>query len=218
MPLLHSPSGLRLVWLEQTEPLPLGILGLEAGGCFPQGSWAAPPDPEKNLLLSRKQTQLKLLLSVPTPPTLSLPLPPPPLPGGQILQRFQHKHPRTLSSISSQPAENTRRWQEKGRWPGGDREIRGVQHSRSSRTVPVPVAHPRRATLGLGRVAQPRDSLGAALHGWGRGHCSATGLGTARTSWRASICAWLPGCEGGMSPGLASCLSPRECVPWLGRL
>lgn len=84
-----------------------------------------------------------------------------------------------------------------GGW-GGDREIRGVQHSRSSRTVPVPVAHPRRATLGLGRVAQP---LGAVLHGWGRGlgrgHCSATGLETARTSWRASICAWLPGCEGG---------------------
>lgn len=55
---------------------------------FPQGSWA---NPEKNLPLSRKQTQLKILLLVPTPPILILPLAPSPLPDGQILQGFQHK-------------------------------------------------------------------------------------------------------------------------------
>lgn len=80
---------------------------------FPQGSWA---NPEKNLPLSRKQTQLKILLLVPTPPSsaclwlrhLSQ--------MGKSCRDFSTS--RILSSTSSQPAENSRRWQEKGRWQG----------------------------------------------------------------------------------------------------
>lgn len=209
------------VWLEQTEPLPLGILGLEAGdSCI-----ISPRGAGQHLLTLRKSASKQKVNTAQNPPVSSTP----PSSACLCLRHLSEMGKSCRDFSTSIPGFCLPPLPKQQRTPGGGKRRGGGQGLKPSpgkaeEYIPEAIGHcqslwlTQKGDLGAGS-GTAQGFLGSSPKGrdtavppafWSR-FWSGDSQDTLESF---SLLGW----EGGMSPGLASCSSPGECVPWLGWL